>query len=68
MQSNLTPQFFSVKALAGRWDVSRSTIWRWRAEGKLPDPIKINGSTRWPLPDIEALEKTFRPKDTMGGM
>lgn len=35
--------------LAERLSVSRSTIWRWSAEGLLPPPRRIGGATRWPL-------------------
>lgn len=54
---NINRQYLSDKALTGRYEVSRSTIWRWLHEGKLPQPIKINGSTRWLLSDLEAFEK-----------
>ena len=57
------PQYFSDKTLANRFEVSRATIWRWRAEAKLPNPVKINGSTRWRLSDIEAFEKSINPEN-----
>jgi len=40
--------------LAGHYDVSRQTIWRWVSEGKLPSPKKLSaGVTRWDLTEIE---------------
>lgn len=34
--------------------VSRPTVWRWVHSDALPKPIKIAGSTRWKLEEIEA--------------
>lgn len=48
--------FLSDKDLAARYSVHRVTPWRWAQEGKLPAPVKINGTTRWKLTDIEAWE------------
>ena len=48
--------FLSDKDLAARYSIHRVTPWRWVRDGKLPAPIKINGSTRWKLSDIEAWE------------
>ena len=50
-------QYLSVKALAARYSVAKSTCWRWTQEGKLPQPVKLtNGSTRWKLTDLEQWE------------
>lgn len=49
-------KFLSDRTLAQRQDVSRSTIWRWASLGLLPKPVKLNGSTRWKLSDIENWE------------
>ena len=46
----------SDKDLAERYSIHRVTPWRWVQSGKLPKPIKMNGSTRWKLADIEAWE------------
>lgn len=44
--------------LAARYSVSRATIWRWAATGRLPKPIKLSpGCTRWKLSDLEAFER-----------
>lgn len=50
-------QYLSDKKLALRYDVSRSTIWRWLSEQKLPQPVKLHGtSTRWLISDLERWE------------
>ena len=49
-------QYISDRALASRYQVARSTIWRWAANSQIPQPVKINGSTRWRLSDIKAWE------------
>lgn len=39
--------------LAEIYSVSRATIWRWTAAGRLPRPVKLSpGCTRWKLSDI----------------
>jgi predicted DNA-binding transcriptional regulator AlpA len=53
---DLQTLFLTDKDLAERWSVHRLTPWAWVKAGKLPKPIKMNGSTRWKLADIEAWE------------
>lgn len=31
---------------------SNSTIYRWVKQGKFPEPIKLNGLTRWDMKDV----------------
>lgn len=51
-------QFYTDRALAERYQVSRQTIWRWVREGHLPKPVKIGtGSTRWPESEILKFEE-----------
>lgn len=46
--------FLSDKDLAARYGVTRATIWRWRAEGNLPEPVRVSSNTtRWRKSDIE---------------
>lgn len=52
----MTALFLSDKSLAARWGVSRNTVWRWARARKIPQPIKISGSTRWNLEGIERFE------------
>ncbi len=43
--------------VAHRYGVSRQTVWRWAAQGTLPEPIKLSqGVTRWQLSDLRAHE------------
>ena len=48
--------FLSDKDLAARYSIHRLTPWAWVKAGKFPKSIKINGSTRWKLSDVEAWE------------
>jgi predicted DNA-binding transcriptional regulator AlpA len=50
--------FLSDKDLAARYGVTRATIWRWRAEGTLPEPVRVSSNTtRWRKADIEEHDK-----------
>ena len=47
--------YSSDKTLAKFYDASRSTIWKWSREGKLPKPIKLtSGATRWDNKSVKA--------------
>lgn len=49
--------FLSDKIVAGRYGVSRATIWRWARSGRFVQPVKLSpGCTRWRLVDLEAWE------------
>lgn len=52
----MNKQYLSDRKLAERYEVSRATVWRWTKENHLPKPVKINGSTRWVLADLESWE------------
>jgi prophage regulatory protein len=44
--------------LASRYSVARATIWRWAAEGRIPQPIKLTpGCARWRVVDLESFEQ-----------
>ena len=50
-------KYLTDRQLAERWSVSRDTIWRWRREGRIPNPIHLGpNSTRWKLNCIEKHE------------
>lgn len=50
--------YSSDKTLARYFDTSRSTIWLWAREGRLPQPVKLStGSTRWSNSDISEFTK-----------
>jgi len=51
----LSDRYLNLKALAAYLDVSRSTITRWKREGRLPPSLTINGLERWRSTDIDAM-------------
>lgn len=48
--------YLSVDQLAQRFGVSKDSIWRWKRKGDFPAPVKLGGTTRWRLSDIEEWE------------
>ena len=53
-----TQIFFSDVQFAGRYGKHRSWPWReLKKDPNFPKPVKIGGSTRWWLADIEAWER-----------
>ena len=48
--------FISQNELAKRWQVSESTLERWRAERIGPSFLKLGGQVRYRLMDIMAFE------------
>jgi prophage regulatory protein len=49
--------YLSDRQTAGRYSVSRPTIWRWVGEGRFPKPIKLSpGCSRWRVADLEKWE------------
>lgn len=53
--------FYTVKDLAARYSVTVRTIWRLVSEGRLPQPVKIGGATRWREADIAAHDAALTP-------
>lgn len=52
------PNFLTDKQTAGRYGISRPTIWRWVSEGRFPLPVKLGPAvTRWRLADLERWEQ-----------
>lgn len=59
--------------VAQRYGVARQTVWRWAAQGTLPEPVKLSkGVTRWRMSDLWAHEasrpkvKAVRPRSRTG--
>lgn len=52
--------YYSDRALAHRFSVSRCTIWRWVDTSGFPAPVKIGGATRWRASDVLAWESAAR--------
>ena len=50
-------KYLTDKAVAERYSIARSTVWHWESNGMMPKPVKLNGSTRWRLSDLEEWEK-----------
>ena len=50
-------RLMNIYQVATLFNVSRQTIRRWWAEGKIPAPIKIGRSLRWRESDIDAFIK-----------
>lgn len=46
------PLLLSAEKLAELLGISIRTLWRLRASGKLPHPIRLGGSVRWRACDI----------------
>ena len=44
----------SAEKLAQMLDISVRTLWRLRAAGKMPAPVRIGGSVRWRAQEVQA--------------
>lgn len=55
----MTIELLSANDVASRLGISRSTVWRFVAAGKLPQPIKISERcSRWKATDlVQFIEK-----------
>ncbi len=42
----------SVRVIAARHSISNPTVWRWTIAGKLPQPIRRGGVTRWNVGEL----------------
>jgi len=52
------PAYFSDRQVASRYNVDRTTWWRWVNNGQAPKPIKLSpGCTRWRVSDLEQWEE-----------
>ncbi|WP_183383559.1 helix-turn-helix domain-containing protein [Halomonas stenophila] len=51
------PAYLKDTQACSRYGVSRSTWWRWLAERRIPQPVKIGPrATRWRMADLELWE------------
>ena len=55
-------QYFTDKELVKRYKVGRSTVWHWVEVGRFPEPVRLNGVTRWREVDIVKWEKDQESK------
>lgn len=47
-------RLISARELAAMLNVSMRTLWRWRRSGRLIQPLRIGGATRWRLDEVES--------------
>lgn len=47
-------QLLNAREVIAMLHVSQRHLWRMRAAGKLPKPVKIGGCVRWSVSDVEA--------------
>lgn len=45
-------KFISARNVADRYQISIATVYRWCKEHKLPQPRRLNDSTRWSVADL----------------
>lgn len=48
------PLLLSANQVAEMLNISIRTLWRLRAAGKLPAPVRLGGSVRWRIDAIQA--------------
>lgn len=53
-QSEESAMLVSAEKLAELLDISIRTLWRLRAAGKLPAPVRLGGSVRWRAQEVRA--------------
>lgn len=59
----MSKKLLSIKELCKNIGVSRSTIYEWKKDGKLPEPSKVWGSPRYDWDKVEkALTNTAKVK------
>ncbi len=46
------PLLMNATEMAGMLKVSKATLWRLRASGRLPRPVRIGASVRWRIAEI----------------
>ena len=61
--------FYTDLQVARRYQIHRTTIWRWISLGHFPRPVKLSpGCTRWPQDALEKWEaRKIEPADTANG-
>jgi len=55
------PLAIRAKELAALLGVSLRQVWRLSSSGKLPKPLRLGGSVRWSLKEIEAFVEAGCP-------
>ena len=53
--------YLTVTQVTERYQVSRATVYRWRASGLLPEPVYLTpASPRYRLEDLEEWENSMK--------
>ena len=52
--------FLSDLDISHRYAIHRLTVWRWTRQGKFPQPVKFNGSTRWHIDKVLEWEQSHQ--------
>ena len=52
--------YLSARNVAARYQITVSCVHKWIKANKIPSPIKINGTSRWRLEDLELWELTHK--------
>lgn len=55
-----TERYLSITEAAERYHVSVSTIRRWKAQGRLPEPYKMGRRVLWKISDLDAWDEEAR--------
>lgn len=53
MKPESLPTLLKAQEVAEFAKVDVRTVWRWNSSGKLPKPVKLGGSVRWLLHELE---------------
>jgi prophage regulatory protein len=53
----------SAEKLAQMLDISVRTLWRLRAAGRMPAPVRIGGSVRWRAQEVQAWIESGCPEE-----
>lgn len=53
-QHSVQPMLVNARELATMLAIGERTLWRLLASGKLVEPVKIGGATRWRTDDVHA--------------
>jgi predicted DNA-binding transcriptional regulator AlpA len=66
LDAGVLERYLSDHEVGRRFEVSRATVWRWRASNEFfPQPIQISpGTTRWALSELIAFEAHMRSSST----
>ena len=48
-----TKMLLSVKEVCQALDIGRSTLYRLKSSGKVPNPVRIGGSLKWRKAELE---------------